>query len=72
MYLRCTAITAEYINSKEYLDSEDTILDIYIQLLTDVCNYLDEDFINDEANKEVLENLAIISNTFYNYEIILS
>ena len=59
-----------YITSKDYLDSEDTILDIYIKLLTDVCNYLDEDFINDEANKEVLENLAIISNTFYNYEII--
>ncbi len=60
----------EYINSKEYLDSEDTILDIYIKLLTDVCNYLDEDFINDEDNEKVLENLAIISNTFYNYEII--
>ncbi len=59
-----------YVKSKEYLDSEDTILDIYIRLLTDVCNYLDEDFINDDANREVLENLAIISNTFYNYEII--
>ena len=59
-----------YLNSKEYMDSEDTILDIYIKLLTDVCNYLDENFINDSENKEVLENLAIISNTFYNYEII--
>ena len=59
-----------YVNSKEYLDSDDTILDIYIKLLTDVCGYLDEDFINDSDNKEVLENLAIISNTFYNYEII--
>lgn len=60
----------EYINSKDYLDSEDTILDIYIKLLTDVCDYLNEDFINDVDNEEVLENLAIISNTFYNYEII--
>ena len=60
----------EYINSEDYLDSEDTILDIYIKLLTDVCNYLDEDFINDKDNKEELENLAIISNTFYNYEMI--
>ena len=60
----------EYINSEEYLNSEDTILDIYIKLLTSVCNYLSEDFINDPNNKNILENLAIISNTFYNYEII--
>lgn len=61
-----------YINSKEYIDSDDTILDVYIKLLTDVCNYLNEEFINDADNNDVLENLAIISNTFYNYEVIVN
>ena len=60
----------DYIHSQEYLDSEDTILDIYFKLLTDICGYLTEDFINDDANRDVLENLAVISNTFYNYEMI--
>ena len=60
----------DYVNSKEFLESDDTILDIYIKILTDVCNYLDKDFINNPDNLEILENLAIISNTFYNYEII--
>jgi|GEM_PF-3025165 len=59
-----------YVNSKEYIDSEDTILDIYIKLLTDVCNYLNNDLINDPDNREELENLAIVSNTFYNFEMI--
>lgn len=56
-----------YISTKDYQDSDDTILDILIILLTDVCNYLTEDRINDFDSREELENLAIISNTFYNY-----
>ncbi|ADC47034.1 ATP-dependent DNA helicase UvrD/REP family [Methanobrevibacter ruminantium M1] len=60
-----------YFNSEEYMDSEDTILDIYMKLLTDVCNYLTEDFINDPINRDELKNLAILSNTFHNYELIV-
>ena len=60
-----------YISTKDYQDSDDTILDILIILLTDVCNYLTEDRINDFDYREELENLAIISNTFYNYELIV-
>lgn len=59
-----------YVNSKRFIESDDTILDIYIKLLTDVCNYLTKEFVDDDANRDILENLAIISNTFYNYEII--
>lgn len=62
----------DYIRSKEYYDSDDTILDILIKLLTDVCNILTEDFINDPNNREELDNLAIISNTFQNYELIVN
>lgn len=60
-----------YIDSREYLDSEDTLVDIYVKLLTDVCGYLTQDLINDPNNEQTLKNLAIISNTFYNYEIIV-
>ena len=61
----------DYIHSKEYYDSDDTILDILIKLLTDVCNYLTEEKINDKDFRGELENLAIISNTFQNYELIV-
>lgn len=61
----------KYINSEEYLESDDTILDILVKLLTDVCNYLTEDCINDDNYREELDNLAIISNTFHNYELIV-
>ena len=60
-----------YIHTKEYQDSEDTILDIFMKILTDVCNYLTKDFIDDSNNREELENLAIISKTFQNYELIV-
>ncbi len=61
----------KYINTNEYLSSDDTILDIFMYLLTDVCNYLTEEHINDDNYRDELENLAIISNTFENQELIV-
>lgn len=60
----------------DYLDAKDgvieykyqpTILDTFLKLLT-ITDYLDEEFINNEENKNQVENLALLSNTLFNYE----
>ena len=61
----------KYISSKNYQDSDDTITDILIILLTDVCNYLKDDPINNFDSQEESKNLEIIFNTFRNYELIV-
>ena len=62
----------KYISSDEFFKSYDTIQNVYIRLLSDVCNYITEDFVNDENNIEELKNLSVISNTFNNYELIIN
>ena len=60
----------------EYLDAQDgvieykyqpTILETFLKLLT-ITDYLDEEFINNENNKNQVENIALLSNTLFNYE----
>ena len=60
------------LKSEEFLEGNESILDIYMDLLSNVCNYLTEEFVNDECNREELENLAILSNTLHNYELIVN
>ena len=60
------------LKSDEFLNGNESILDIYMDLLSNVCNYLTEEFVHDENNREELENLAILSNTLHNYELIVS
>lgn len=56
----------------EELEEKPTILDTYYNLL-DITGYLDDKFKNrTDANIKILKNLALISNTIYNYENILS
>jgi len=48
-------------------EKQPTILDIFIKILT-ITDYLDEEFINNGENKNAVENIALLSNTLFNYE----
>lgn len=61
------SIRDEYLDEDIEWKDRPTILDLYLKLLT-ITDYLNEDFINNIDNKHHVENLAILSNTFFNYE----
>lgn len=44
-----------------------TILEIYYKLL-EISGYLNYEFISDESNADVIDNLALLSNIIYDYE----
>ena len=44
-----------------------SILDLFLELLT-ITDCWDEEFINSDENKHHVENLALLSNTLFNYE----
>ncbi|WP_295619932.1 3'-5' exonuclease [uncultured Methanobrevibacter sp.] len=50
-------------------DYEDryTILEIYYKLL-EIAGYLNYEFVSDESNADVIDNLALLSNIIYDYE----
>lgn len=48
-----------------------TVLNIFIKLLT-ITDYLTEDFINNDKNENIVENIALLSNTLFNYEHVKS
>ena len=58
----------EYLNEDIELEEKDTILNIFFRLLRVTDAYFNEDYINDEKNKNLVENIALLSNTLYNYE----
>ena len=60
-------IKNEYLNEDVDWEEKPTILELYLKLLT-ITDYLDEEFINTEENKHQVENIALLSNTLFNYE----
>ena len=44
-----------------------TILEIYYKLL-EICGYLNYEFVSDESNSDVIDNLALLSNIIFDYE----
>lgn len=61
------SIRDDYLDEDIEYNKRPTILDIYLRLLT-ITDYLDEEFINNQENKHIVENLALLSNTLFNYE----
>ncbi|MGL6298481.1 MAG: UvrD-helicase domain-containing protein, partial [Methanobacteriaceae archaeon] len=58
-------------NPNESFEEEPiTLLEVFYKLL-EIIGYLDEEFVLDNGNQEILENLAILTNTLYNYENII-
>ena len=57
----------DYLNEDIPWSKKPTILQLYLKLLT-ITDYLDEEFINSDENKYQVENIALLSNTFFNYE----
>lgn len=51
-------------------DDRDDILTIYYKLL-DICGCFDYSYVRIPQNKNILENIALLTNTIYNYEKIL-
>lgn len=60
-------IKNRYLDEDVDWKEKPSILDIYLELLT-ITDYLDEEFINNDENKHQVENLALLSNTLFNYE----
>lgn len=54
-----------YDENIKYFDKP-TVLNIFMILLTDITGFLNQDTVN--ANDGIVENLANVSNTLYNYE----
>lgn len=58
-------------NSNESLEEETiTLLKVFYKLL-EIIGYLDEEFVLDTENQQILQNLATLTNTIYNYENII-
>lgn len=55
------------INAENYIDRP-RILNVYLEILTDLTGYLNFDFASNHDNISKLKNIAIISNTFKNYD----
>lgn len=60
-------IKNDYLNEDIPWEEKPSILNLYLQLLT-ITDYLDEEFINSDENKHQVENIALLSNTLFNYE----
>lgn len=60
-------IRDEYLDEDKDFDEKDTILKIFLKIL-DITDYLDEEFVNDEDNLNKVENIALLTDTFFNYE----
>lgn len=60
-------IRDEYLDEDKDFDDRDTILNIFLKVL-DITDYLDEEFVNDDENLSKVENIALLSDTFFNYE----
>ena len=60
-------IKNKYLDEDVDWEEKPSILDLYLKILT-ITDYLDEEFINTEENKNQVENIAILSNTLFNYE----
>lgn len=60
-------IKNDYLNEDIEWEDKPTILELYLKLLT-ITDYLDEEFINSNENKHQVENIAMLSNTLFNYE----
>ena len=60
-------IRDKYLNEDIDWDEKPTILEIFLKIL-DITDYLDEEFVNDEENLNQVENIALLSDTFFNYE----
>ena len=52
-------------------DERPTILDVYYEIL-EICGFLDEEYIFDEANKEAMEYIGLFTQIIYEYENIIS
>ena len=57
--------------SNKTFEERDTILTVYYKLL-DICGFMDEDFINNSENKDIIRNISILTGTITNYEKIIS
>lgn len=60
------------IKSRQFYEEGNTLLDIFLELLTGVTGYLNEDFILDDNTVEEVEKLAMLSRTISNYEYVVS
>lgn len=58
----------EYLSEDIETEKKDTILNIFFRLLTITDAYFDEEYINNNENKNRVENIALLSNSLYNYE----
>lgn len=61
----------EYFEDTFDVDEIPTILDIFYELL-EITGYLNKDKINNPCYRSKIENIALLTNTMYNYENIIS